>query len=195
MASTFPLFHWGPITWSFYIVLAVAFGFMLHIKNRSKQKFSETCRPLLGRKIDGWVGRVIDLLAKVFHMGTGTKLTLLILVGIAAVYTLTVIIGMKGISYLADICAYFFVFLAYVLFVGGETIYIVETGVQAVGNLAQNFIGMSSYMDPLRETYFAQNRTIFYWAYWMAWCVATPFFIGKISKSRMIKNVVIGGYS
>lgn len=47
--------------------------------------------------------------------------------------------------------------LAYVLFVGGETIYIVETGIQEVGNLAQNFIGMSSYMDPLRETYFAQH--------------------------------------
>jgi len=218
-ASTFPLFHWGPIAWSFYIVLAVAFGFMLHVKNRSKQKFSEACRPLLGSKIDGWVGRLIDLLAvlallagtattfslatpllsaslaKIFHIETETKLMLLILAGIATVYTLTVIIGMKGISYLAGICAYlFFVLLAYVLFVGGETIYIVETGIQAVGNLAQNFIEMSSYMDPLRETYFAQNWTIFYWAYWMAWCVATPFFIGKISKGRTIKNVVIGGY-
>ena len=29
-ASTYPLFHWGPTAWSFYIVLAVAFGFMLH---------------------------------------------------------------------------------------------------------------------------------------------------------------------
>ncbi|MDE7273084.1 MAG: BCCT family transporter [Lachnospiraceae bacterium] len=218
-ASTYPLFHWGPIAWSFYIVLAVAFGFMLHVKNRSKQKFSEACRPLLGRKTDGWLGRAIDLLAvlallagtattftlatpllsaalaEVFHIDTGTKLTLLILIGIAVVYTLTVIIGMKGISYLAGICMYlFFVLLAYVLFAGGETIYIVETGIQAVGNLAQNFIGMSSYMDPLRENHFAQNWTIFYWAYWMAWCVATPFFIGKISKGRTIKNVVIGGY-
>ncbi len=218
-ASTFPLFHWGPTAWSFYIVLAVAFGFMLHVRNRNKQKFSEACRPLFGRKIDGWVGSTIDLLAvlallagtattfslatpllsgalaEIIPIKAGKGLTLLLLVGIAAVYTLTVVIGMKGISYLAGICAYLFLLLlAYVLFAGSETIYIVETGIQAMGNLVQNFIGMSSYMDPLRETNFAQNWTIFYWAYWMAWCVATPFFIGKISKGRTIKNVVLGGY-
>ena len=28
----------------------------------------------------------------------------------------------------------------------------------------------------------------------MVWCVATPFFIGMISKGRTIKNVVLGGY-
>ena len=28
----------------------------------------------------------------------------------------------------------------------------------------------------------------------MAWCVANPFFIGKISKGRTIRNTVLGGY-
>lgn len=36
-AGVFPLFHWSFIPWSFYLVLAVAFGFMLHVRNRSKQ--------------------------------------------------------------------------------------------------------------------------------------------------------------
>ena len=53
---------------------------------------------------------------------------------------------------------------------------------------------MATYMDPLRENCFPQNWTIYYWAYWMAWCVATPFFIGKISRGRTIQNVVLGGY-
>ena len=36
-ASTFPLFHWGPIAWGFYIMLAVAFGFMyMCVKLKSK---------------------------------------------------------------------------------------------------------------------------------------------------------------
>lgn len=48
-ASTYPLFHWGPIAWGFYIVLAVAFGFMIHIRGREKQKFSEACRPPAGK--------------------------------------------------------------------------------------------------------------------------------------------------
>ena len=44
-SSTYPLFHWGPIPWSFYMVLAVAFGFMIHVRRRNKQKYSEACRP------------------------------------------------------------------------------------------------------------------------------------------------------
>lgn len=218
-ASTYPLFHWGPIAWSFYIVLAVAFGFMLHVRGREKQKFSEACRPLLGDKVDGIWGKVIDLIAifaliagtattfslatpllsasisRVFGFQDGTVLTILILLLIAAVYTLTVWFGMKGISRLASGCTYlFFILLLYVFFAGGEGVYILETGFSAIGNMIQNFIGMSTWMDPLRENSFPQNWTVYYWAYWMVWCVATPFFIGKISRGRTIKNTVLGGY-
>ena len=31
-AGVFPLFHWSFIPWAFYLVLAVAFGFMLHVR-------------------------------------------------------------------------------------------------------------------------------------------------------------------
>lgn len=218
-APTYTLFHWGPIAWSFYIVLAVAFGFMIHVRGREKQKFSEACRPILGDKVDGIWGRVIDLLAviallagtattfslatpllsaalcHVFGLTPGIALTILILLMIAFVYTLTVWFGMKGVSRLASICAYlFFVLLAYVLIGGGECRYIIETGVSSVGNLVQNFVGMATWMDPARETSFVQDWSVFYWAYWMAWCVATPFFIGIISKGRTVKNTVLGAY-
>lgn len=218
-ASTYPLFHWGPVAWSFYIVLAVAFGFMLHVRGRNKQKFSEACRPFLGRRVDGFLGKIIDLIA-IFALLAGTAttfslatplladalahvinkpssitLSISVLILIAMVYTITVLLGMTGISRLASICAYlFFGLLGYVLFAGGEAVYILETGVTAVGNMVQNFVGMATWMDPLRENGFPQNWTIYYWAYWMVWCVATPFFIGKISKGRTIKNVVLGGY-
>lgn len=218
-ASTYPLFHWGPIAWSFYIVLAVAFGFMLHVRGRSKQKFSEGCRPVLGNKTDGIWGKIIDLIAilsliagtattfslatpllsaslsRVFGFHDGTTLTILILLLIAFVYTVTVWFGMKGISKLAAYCTYmFFALLLYFLIAGGECIYILETGFSALGNMVQNFIGLSTWLDPLRENSFPQNWTVYYWAYWMVWCVATPFFIGKISKGRTIKNTVLGGY-
>ena len=73
-ASTYPLFHWGPIPWSFYIILAVSFGFMIHVRRRSKQKYSEACRPLLGKRVDGFWGKVIDLTA-VFALLAGTATT------------------------------------------------------------------------------------------------------------------------
>ena len=207
--SVYPLFHWGPIPWSFYIILAVAFGFMIHVRRRNKQKYSEACRPLLGKKVDGVVGKLIDLtavfallagtattfslatpllsmaLSKVLGVAETPLLTIAILVIICIVYTLAVYFGMQGVTRLAASCIYlFFVLLAYFLFLGGQTRYIIETGITAIGLLTQNFISLATWTDALRTSSFPQNWTIFYWAYWMVWCVATPFFIGTISKGR-----------
>ena len=49
-------------------------------------------------------------------------------------------------------------------------------------------------MDPTRTNNFPQDWTIYYWAYWMVWCIAAPFFIGNISRGRTIKQTVLGGY-
>ena len=218
-AGTYPLFHWGPIPWSFYLVLAVAFGFMLHVRGCSKQKYSEACRPFLGEKTDQLPGRLIDLIAVVALLaGTATTfslatplmsqiaadllgienskwITIAILVFTCIVYTVSVVRGMHGVMRLAASCVYlFFALLAYVLFFGGEARYIIETGFSSLGNLVQNFIGLSTYTDPLRTTSFPQNWTIFYWAYWMVWCVASPFFIGSISRGRTVKQTILGGY-
>lgn len=73
-ASVYPIFHWSLIPWGFYLVLAVAFGFMLHVRKRERQKYSEACRPILGKHTDGMAGRLIDLLA-VFALLAGTATT------------------------------------------------------------------------------------------------------------------------
>ena len=218
-AATYPLFHWGPIPWGFYMVLAVAFGFMLHVRKRTKQKYSEACRPLLGKRVDGFWGRAIDLVA-VFALLAGTAttfslatpllsmaisqvsgipqshfLTIAILVIIGVTYTVTVVFGMKGVAKLAASCTYlFFALLIYVFIGGGQARFIIETGITAIGNLVQNFIGLSTWTDASRSSSFPQNWTIFYWAYWMVWCVAAPFFIGSISRGRTIRQTILGGY-
>ncbi len=218
-SSTYPLFHWGPIPWCFYLVLAVAFGFMIHVRKRTKQKYSEACRALLGNQVDQAPGRLIDLIAvvallagtattfslatpllsltlsHVFHIPQSHFLTIAILLVIGMVYTITVYFGMKGVAKLASSCTYlFFALLLYVLIGGGQARYIIETGITAVGNLVQNFIGLSTWTDSMRTSSFPQTWTIFYWAYWMVWCVATPFFIGSISRGRTIRQTILGGY-
>ncbi|MBQ9495570.1 MAG: BCCT family transporter [Treponema sp.] len=217
--QTLALFHWGPIPWSFYAVLAACFGFMLHVRGVHKQKYSESCRALLGNKIDSFPGKLIDVLAVIALIaGTATTfsvatpllssaitslagipsskyLTIAILVVICTVYTIAVLTGMKGVSYLANLCMYFFAaLLLYVLIFGGKFFYILETGFSSLGTMLQNFITLSTYTDPLRKTNFPQNWTIFFWAYWLVWCVASPFFMGSISQGRTIRQVVIGSY-
>ena len=62
-APTFTLFHWGPLAWGFYVILAVCFAFMIHVRKRQRQRFSEACRPLLGSSVDSLWGKVIDITA------------------------------------------------------------------------------------------------------------------------------------
>lgn len=219
-ASTFPIFHWSLIPWGFYLVLAVAFGFMLHVRKRERQKFSEACRPILGKHTDGILGRLIDLLA-VFALLAGTAttfslatplmasiindlfqvelnrtlITIVILIVTCIIYTYALLHGIKGINILAKVCVYmFFGLIIFVLIFGGEAKYIVETGFSSIGRMLQNFFEMATYTDPNRTNSFPQNWTIFYWAYWMVWCVAAPFFIGSISKGRTIRQTILGGY-
>jgi len=219
-ASVFPLFHWSFIPWGFYLVLAVAFGFMLHVRKRTRQKYSEACRPVLGKHTDGIGGRVIDLLAvfallagtattfsvatplmasiitELFHVELSrTVVTIIILVVTCCVYTYSLLHGFKGISLLAKVCIYmFFGLLLFVFLFGGETRYILETGISSLGRMIQNFFELATYTDPQRTTSFPQNWTIYYWAYWMVWCVAAPFFIGNISRGRTVRQTILGGY-
>ena len=58
-AGVYPLFHWSLIPWGFYLVLAAAFGFMLHVRKRNRQRYSEACRPIMGKQTDGIGGRLI----------------------------------------------------------------------------------------------------------------------------------------
>jgi len=178
------------------------------------------CRALLKRHTDGIPGRLIDLIAvfaliagtattfavsapllsgaisAIFSVKDSTALTIAILLFICVVYTVCAYFGIHGISIMAASCTWlFFALLLYVLFLGGMPRYILETGLSSIGNVAQNFISLCTYTDPLRKTGFAQNTTIFYWAYWMVWCVATPFFIGSISRGRTIREVILGGYA
>lgn len=60
--------------------------------------------------------------------------------------------------------------------------------------MVQNFVELSTYTDPTRTNNFPQDWTIYYWAYWMVWCIAAPFFIGNISRGRTVKQTILGGY-
>lgn len=219
-AGVFPLFHWSFIPWAFYLVLAVVFGFMLHVRKRNRQRYSEACRPIIGKHADGVLGRVIDLFA-LFALLAGTAttfsvatplmaaiivnlfgitisriaVTIIILLITCVVYTYAVLHGFKGISLLAKLCIYlFFGLLIVVLLIGGQGRFILENGFQSLGKVFQNFMELSTFTDPGRTSNFPQDWTIYYWAYWMVWCIAAPFFIGNISRGRTIKQTILGGY-
>lgn len=221
-ASAYPLFHWGPIPWAFYILPACAYGYMFFVKKRKRQTLSEAVRPLIKDHSDRKLGRFIDIfaivgllagtattfslatpllsqaLARILGIESSNFLSIVILAVIGFVFMFAVLKGMKAISYLANTCVIIFILLLSIFIVFGPKIYLLETGITAIGNVINNFFSMATWMDPLRLSStggngFPQDWTIFYWAYWIAWFVATPFFIAKISEGRTIKQVILGG--
>ena len=216
-SETYSLFHWGITPWIFYILPAVAYGYMMHVKGRNRQKISEACRPLLGNKVDKWYGKVIDIvsvlalllatsttfsvatpllssaLSKSLGISNSTSLTISVLLLIVVLYTLAVLLGFKGISAISAGCVVSFLVLVVIFLLNTNTRFIVDNAVNSIGNMFQNFIRMSTHTDPTRSSKVPQDYTVYYWAYWIAWSIANPFFIAKISKGRTIKNMILGG--
>lgn len=219
-SSSYSLFHWGFIPWAFYLILAVIYGYMFYNSNRKTQKMSEACRPLLGKYTDKLPGKIINVVAifgllcgtsttfsvatplmtqligKIFNFQPSLWVSVIILLVIAIIYG-TAVLTKNGITYIGKITIFSFSILLALFFITGGPRFIIESGFQGLGNMLQNFIKMSTWTEPARTTSaFPQDWTVFYWAYWIAWCVATPFFIAKISKGRTIKQILlIGGTS
>lgn len=222
-ASTYTYFHWGLIPWSFYLVLAVVYAFMFFTRNkRTAQGMGQMCMPLFEKtnnqkltstlKTTTNVTAVVGLLlgtsttfsvttplmtaivCKLFNIRRSPIISVFILCIIAVIYTIAVLYGHNGISIVAKITTILFSLLLALFFICGNPLFILENGLQGIANMLVNFFSMSTWTDPARSSGgFVQDWTVFYWAYWIAWCVATPFFIAKISKGRTIKQVLLQG--
>jgi BCCT family betaine/carnitine transporter len=65
-------------------------------------------------------------------------------------------------------------------------------GVASVGNVADNFIRMMTWSDPLERSTFVESWTIFYWAWWLALGPFVGMFVAKISRGRTLRQVIFG---
>jgi len=216
-ASTYGMFHWGPVAWALYCLPTIAFCCSYHIRNIPILRLSAACSGVLKGQTEKWPGRVIDLLFIVGLLGTAatglafgtsivascvTRLTglpddftmqLTILAVATSLIAYSVYRGLdKGIKVLSVINAVLVLFfLVFVLFVG-PTRFILEMGVTSIGHMFQNFIKMATWTDPLRNAQFVETWTIFYWAWWIALAPFVGMFVTKISRGRTIREVIFG---
>ena len=137
---------------------------------------SEACRPLLKNKVDGPLGNAIDIFAilgllfgtattfslatpmmaealgTAFGFQAGKGLTIAILLFIGLLFTVTVMAGMKAVNKLSVLCVVLFAALALYVFLAGPTAFILESGISGIGAMAQNFLQMATWTDPMRLT-------------------------------------------
>lgn len=217
-AATYGMFHWGLVGWSFYCIPAVAISYAYYINKYPVLRLSRGCQAVLGEKMmRGKVGTAIDILFMVGLLGsTGTSMGLgtpmitasiehltgipdsffmkiIVILFCAAIFSISVYLGLgRGIKRLSNINTIIaFVFLTFV-FIVGPTSFILKMGVNSFGIMSQNFIRMLTWTDPLTDSRFVEDWTIFYWSWWVAVGPFVGIFITKISGGRTIKEMVLG---
>ncbi len=223
-AAAYGIFHWGPLAWAIYLIPAVPIAYFYYVRNHSVLKISEALMPVIGEKMaHGWLGKIIDI-SFIFGMLGGGATTLglaapminegvhelfgvpkslttqvLVLVTCTAIFGYSAYVGLKkGIKLLSDINFWLAIGLLLFIFVVGPTLFMANTGLDALGRVLSNIIKMATWLEPFAEfngfqnTHFPQDWTIFYWAWWLVFAPSVGLFIARISRGRTIRTMVAG---
>jgi BCCT family betaine/carnitine transporter len=131
-------------------------------------------------------------LAQLVGIETSFTLELGVMVVCIGLFAISVYMGIdKGIKRLSDLNVYLALgFLAFVL-IAGPTMFILKTSVNTIGFMADNFIRMMTWTDPVDDVGFVESWTIFYWAWWIAFAPPIGIFVTRISRGRTIRQVVL----
>jgi len=212
MAAT--IFHWGLHPWAIYAVVALAlalFSFNKGLPLTMRSIFY----PLLGERVWGWPGHIIDMLAVfatlfglatslgigasqasaglnyLFDMPEGNVSMVLLITGITLVATLSILAGVdKGVKRLSQVnMALAFLLLLFVVIVG-PTVLILTGFFENLWAYAAN---LSALANPFfrDDANFSQGWTAFYWAWWISWSPFVGMFIARVSRGRTVREFLV----
>lgn len=216
LALRYVFFHWGLHPWAIYSLVGLSLGYFQHRKGLPIL-ISSVFYPILGDRIHGPIGHVIDVLAvfaTIFglstSLGLGTlqissglnflyntpdsDLVHLLIIGVMTIiFTGAAVLGIeKGIQFIAERIFYLALILMGFLLVFGPTTFIFDMLTNTTGSYLQNILSMSLWTDPVIKSGWLGSWTLFYWAWWISWGPFVGQFIARISRGRTIREFVIG---
>jgi len=216
-ASSYGLFHWGVSAWSFYCLPALAIAYPFYVRKVPYLRLSTGCSAWLPGGVNSRRGRLIDFLYMVNLIGgTGTSLGLstpmiaaafsklsgiphdfllevMVVVFCIAIFGTSAWLGLeKGFKRLADFNLWLALTLLFFVLAVGPTLFMLKMGTNSIGLVLQNFLRMSTWTDPVANSGFVENWTVFYWAWWIAYGPFVGIFVTRISEGRTIREVILG---
>lgn len=215
-AINFSFLHHGIHGWAIYSVIGLALAYFTY-----NRKMPLTIRsafyPLLGERIHGWIGNVIDVVAVVATLfGLATTLGFgvgqinagfthvfgiphslafqyLIIFSITAIATISVVSGVnKGVKILSQMNVGVAVIIFFMILVLGPTAFIMKGFIQNVGSYVSNFVDLATWSGSYDDSTWHNNVTLMYWGWWASWSPFVGTFIARVSRGRTIKEFVLG---
>ncbi|MCC5813264.1 MAG: BCCT family transporter, partial [Leptospira sp.] len=215
-AMNLSFLHWGFHAWGVYAIVALALAFFSFNKNLPLS-IRSVFYPLLGDRIKGRIGDVIDILAVLAtlfglatSLGLGVKqingglaylfdipnnanVQVIIITIVTLIATISVFSGIgNGVRILSEWNMRFAALLLLFVFIVGPTLFILKGFVQNIGNYFNHFIEVSFWSEAYRDNGWQVGWTIFYWAWWVAWSPFVGMFIARISMGRTIREFIFG---
>ncbi|GAA5344326.1 glycine betaine transporter [Planifilum fimeticola] len=218
-ALKYSLFHWGLHPWGIYTLIGLGLAYFKFRKN-APGLISAIFTPILGDRVNGPIGRAIDILAifaTVFGVATSLGFgavqisaglsflfgiennfitQVVIIVVVTVLFTLSALSGLdKGIKYLSNTNVLLAVLLMFFLLFVGPTNFMMNFFTTTLGAYLQELPQLSLRITPFPESelsQWTQSWTIFYWAWWIAWAPFVGTFIARISRGRTVREFIIG---
>ncbi|WP_408008372.1 BCCT family transporter [Pseudalkalibacillus sp. A8] len=216
-AMSLSFFHWGLHSWGTYAIVGLIIAYFHHRK-KYPPLINYAFRPLLGDRVNGPIGKLINILtifaiisglttslgmgAKQMSAGLNyvwdipnTSVSQILLISILTIMFVTsASIGLdRGIKNLSNFNIILAVVIMVVIFIMGPTKEILQIFVAGTGEYLQNIVGMSLRMEPfLPENTWLSSWTIFYWGWAVSFATFVGLFVARISKGRTIKEFIIG---
>ena len=217
-AAMMPLFHWGPVFYLGYALIAVLFAYQFYCKKVDDTLPSTACISLLGKKrARGGLGKTIDIIYIVALLSSvvtcvGVNVPTLVaiitnIIGYEPPFIVSVVLIMawsiimavllfaglkKGIGLLSNIRVYVgFGILVFVLLFG-PSFFMLNSFTDGLGMLMQNTLHLVCNTDPYAKSGIPQNWTVFYYAWYITMSIQNGVFYGRISKGRTVRELVLG---
>ena len=217
VAMQYSFFHWTLHPWAMYAVVGLIVGYFSFRRDEAGL-ISPVFRPLIGDRVDGPIGKTIDILAvlavlfgvavslgqaglqltaglgETFGTATGV-IAQLVVIGITTVaFMISASTAVeKGVNYLSQISMYVAGVLLLFFLVMGPTATQLGVLTQGVGDYFGDLVPMSMRMDSFnQDTAWLSSWTVFYWSWWIAWCPYVGLFVARISRGRTIREFVLG---
>ncbi|SFB40422.1 choline/carnitine/betaine transport [Amycolatopsis marina] len=217
-AMGFTLYHFGLHTWAIFALPALAFAYFAY-RRKLPFRVSSIFQPLLGDRINGPIGKIIDItavlgtlfgvavsiglgtlqinsgLGALFGIEQGRTAQVVIIAVVTVVAVISVALGLdKGIKRLSNINIGLAVALLVFVLIAGSTVYLLRGVIETVGTYLTHLVPLSFWNDAFSGDNWGWQGgwTVFYWAWTITWAPFVGIFIARISKGRTIREFVIG---
>lgn len=216
-AMAFTFYHFGLHTWTIFALPGLAFAYFIY-KRKLPARLSSILAPLIGTRIYGPIGRIVDVVAVVgtvfgvaVSIGLGTmqisaglnrlygfdesvSVQVLLIIIVSLIACVSVALGLdKGIKRLSNLNIVAAVLLLVFVLVAGPTLYLLRGTIEAIGGYLAELPRLALWNDAFDENPGWQGGwTVFYWAWTITWAPFVGIFVARISRGRTIREFVGG---